>query len=191
VLVRHRVRAGDARGGKRLLDVPGYRFQAVITSLPASQPPLTVWRYYNGRADCENVIKELREGFALPSLCLRSFCATEAALCLAAVTYHLTVLFQRHLGWQQKVTIHSLRFWLFVTAGVLSHPDGKTTVKLAVPSRERAWWHRLWEKILSPLPNCNAVENRPAFSACDAALLHRSGLEHVEKVRMSARESGG
>jgi len=61
------------------------------------------------------VIKELREGFALPSLCLRSFCATEAALCLAAVTYHLTVLFQRHLGWQQKVTIHSLRFWLFVT----------------------------------------------------------------------------
>lgn len=191
MLVRHRVRAGDARGGKRLLDVPGYRFQALITSLPASQPPLTVWRYYNGRADCENVIKELREGFALPSLCLRSFCATEAALCLAAVTYHLTVLFQRHLGWQQKVTIHSLRFWLFVTAGVLSHPAGKTTVKLAVPSRERAWWHRLWEKILSPLPNCNAVENRPAFSACDAALLHRSGLEHVEKVRMSARESGG
>lgn len=68
VLVRHRVREGDARGGKRLLDVPGYRFQALVTSLPATHPPLTVWRYYNGRADCENVIKELREGFALPSL---------------------------------------------------------------------------------------------------------------------------
>ena len=165
VLLRHRVSEGESRGGKRLLDVPGYRFQALVTSLPrATHPPLRVWRYYNGRADCENVIRELHEGFALPTLCLESFWATEAALSLATLTYNLTVLFQRHLGWQRKVTIASLRFWLFVTAGVLSHPGGKTTVKLAVPPRERDWWRRLWEKILSPLPNCNAVENRPVFT---------------------------
>jgi hypothetical protein len=151
-------------GGKKLIDVPGYLFQALVTSLPAATPPLAVWRHYNGRADCENVIKELREGFALPTLCLKKFWATEAALSLAGLTYNLTVLFQRHLGWQKKVTIHSLRFWLFVTAGVLSHPAGKTTVKLAVPPRERDWWRRLWGKILSPFPNFNAVENRPAFA---------------------------
>jgi hypothetical protein len=97
-------------------------------------------------------------------VCLGSFWATEAALSLAVLTYNLTVLFQRHLGWQTKVTIHSLRFWLFVTAGVISHPQGKTTIKLAVPPRERDWWNSLWEKILSPFPNCNAVQNRPAFS---------------------------
>lgn len=77
---------------------------------------------------------------------------------------HLTVLFQRHLGWQTKVTIHSLRFWLFITPGLITHPAGKTTIKLAVPPRERDWWARLWEKILSPFPNCNAVENRPVFA---------------------------
>lgn len=165
VLIRHRVTQDESRGGKRLLDVPGYRFQALVTSLPkTTHLPLAVWRYYNGRADCENVIKELHEGFALPTLCLESFWASEAALSLATLTYNLTVLFQRFLGWQQKVTVASLRFWLFVTAGVLSHPQGKTTVKLAVPERERGWWHRLWEKILSPFPNCNAVENRPTFT---------------------------
>jgi len=166
VLIRHRVREPEeTRAGKRLLDVPGYRFQALLTSLPAAtHPPLAVWRYYNGRCDCENVIKELREGFALPTLCLEKFWASEAALSLATLTYNLSVLFQRHLGWQQKVTIHSLRFWLFVTAGVLSYPRGQTTIKLAVPQRERAWWRRLWEKILSPWPNCHAVENRPAFT---------------------------
>jgi hypothetical protein len=165
VLIRHRVREDESRGGKRLLDVPGYRFQALVTSLSVgSHPPLAVWRYYNGRADCENVIKELREGFALPTLCPENFWATEAALSLAVLTYNLSVSFQRHLGWQQKVTIHSLRFWLFVTAGVLSHPGGKTTIKLAVPQRERGWWRRLWEKILSSFPNCNAVENRPTFN---------------------------
>jgi hypothetical protein len=35
---------------------------------------------------------------------------------------------------------------------------------LAVPPRERDWWSCLWEKILSPFPNCNAVENRPSFT---------------------------
>lgn len=165
VLIRHEVRGDQSRGGKRLIEVPGYRFQALVTSLPpATHRPMAVWRYYNGRADCENVIKELRTGFALPTLCLGKFWANEAALSLATLTYNLTVLFQRHLGWQQKVTIHSLRFWLFVTAGVLSKPQGKTTIKLAVPIRERDWWQRLWEKILSPIPNCNAVENRPVFS---------------------------
>ena len=165
VLIRHRVSADESRAGKPLLDVPGYRFQALVTSLSSvTHPPLAVWRYYNGRADCENVIKELQAGLALPTLCLESFWASEAALSLATLTYNLVLLFQRHLGWQHKVTLRNLRFWLFVTAGVLSHPAGKTTIKLAVPPRERDWWRRLWEKILSPLPNCNAVENQPAFT---------------------------
>jgi hypothetical protein len=165
VLLRHRVAERGRRGGKKLLDVPGYHFQALVTSVAAGQMSgLAVWQYYNGRADCENVIKELQLSFALPSLCLRSFWATEAALSLAVLTYNLTVLFQRHLGWQQKVTVQSLRYWLFVTAGVLSHPAGRTTLKLAVPPRERAWWQRLWEKILNPIPNCHAVENQPAFT---------------------------
>jgi hypothetical protein len=166
VLIRHRVQDEDnGKAGKRLLDVPGYRFQALVTSLPArSHPALEVWRHYNGRADCENVIKELGEGFALPTLCLEGFWATEAALSLAELSYNLIVLFQRHLGWQKRVRIRTLRFWMFVTAGVLSHPAGKTTLKLAVPARERDWWRRLWEKILTPIPNCNAVENKPAFN---------------------------
>lgn len=164
ILIRHRVAERPDAGGKKLIDVPGYLFQALVTSFPTSEPPLAVWRYYNGRADCENVIKELQQGFALTTLCLQSFWATEAALSLATLTYNLTVLFQRHLGWQKKVTIHSLRFWLFITPGLIAHPAGKTTIKLAVPPRERDWWSRLWEKILSPFSNCNAVGNRPAFA---------------------------
>ena len=164
ILIRHRQADRPEAGGKKLIEVPGYLFQALVTSLPASTPPLAVWRDYNGRADCENVIKQLQQGFALPTLCLESFWATEAALTLATLTYNLTVLFQRHLGWQTKVTIHSLRFWLLRTPGLIAHPAGKTTIKLAVPPRERGWWSCLWEKILSPLPNCNAVENRPAFT---------------------------
>lgn len=165
ILIRHRVSERPGAGGKKLIDVPGYLFQALVTSLPTSEPPLAVWRDYNGRADCENVIKELQQGFALTTLCLQSFWATEAALSLATLTYNLTVLFERHLGWQRNVTVNSLRFWLFITPGIIAHPAGKTTIKIAVPARERDWWSRLWEKLLSPFPNCNAVEDRPAFTS--------------------------
>ena len=98
----------------------------LVTSLPArSHSPLAVWRYYNGRADGEKVIKELQSGFALGTLCRASFWATEAALSLAPLTYNLTSVLQRQLGWQTMVTIHSVRFRLFVTAGVVSLAAGK------------------------------------------------------------------
>jgi hypothetical protein len=170
ILIRHRKAERPEAGGKMLLEVPGYVFQALVTSLPAHREPLEVWRHYNGRADCENVIKELQDGFAVNTLCLDSFWASEAAMSLATLTYNLTVLFQRHLGWQTKVTVQTLRYWLFVTPGLLTHPAGKTTIKLAVPRRESDWWRCLWQKILSPIPNCNAVENRPTFNPQNATV---------------------
>jgi hypothetical protein len=94
---------------------------------------------------------------------------------LATLTCNLTVLFQRALGWRIKATIHFLRFWLFFTPGIIAHPAGKTTIKLAVPQQERAGGSRLWEKILSTFPNCNAVENRSAFVGYKCFRLRRSG----------------
>ena len=73
----------------------------------------------------------------------------------------LVVLFERQPGWLEAVTIGSLRYWLFVRAGVISHPQGQTTIKLAVPLKASDGRRRLWEKWLTPLPNGNAVENRP------------------------------
>ncbi len=60
ILIRHRVSDRPHAGGKKLIDVPGYLFQALVTSVPPTEAPLAVWRDYNGRADCENVIKELQ-----------------------------------------------------------------------------------------------------------------------------------
>jgi len=162
ILIRHRLKEKRGRaGGKLLLDCPGYLYQALVTNLPGQILPLAVWREYNGRAACEGVIKELDAGYGLPQLACKTFWATEAVLSFGVLAHNLVVLFERKLGWIEAVTLGSLRYWLFVTAGVLSRPQGRTTIKLAVPPKERDWWHRLWDKLLSPFPNCNAVENRP------------------------------
>lgn len=164
IVIRHRLADKLGRsGGKLLIDCPGYLYQGLVTNLPLTEKPLAVWREYNGRAACENVIKELDAGYGLPALVCANFWSTEAALSLAVLSHNLVVLFERKLGWQQAVTIGSLRYWLFVTAGVISHRGRRTTIKLAVPPKEKDWWRRLWEKLLSQLPNCNAVENRPVW----------------------------
>ena len=161
ILIRHRMAEKKRTGGKMLLDCPGYAYQALVTSLPPRVAPIEVWRDYNGRAGIENVIKELVHGFGLPKLCCQSFWATEAALSLVVLTYNLSVLFARHLGWLEKVTIGTLRYRLFTTAGLLSHAQGGTLIKLGIPLQNRPWWRKLWEKLLCDFPNCNAVAQTP------------------------------
>jgi len=161
ILIRHRLAEKERPTGKRLVDCPGFAYQALVTSLPHTVRPIAVWRDYNGRAGCENVIKELDAHFGLPQLCLKKFWSTEAALSLAVLSYNLCVLFQRHLGWLEHVTAGTLRFRLFTTGGILSERGGVTTVRLAVPRKEKAWWQALFEKITSPFPNCNAVSQCP------------------------------
>ena len=162
VLIRHHIAEKKRPGGKKLLDCPGYAYQALVTNVPESVPPIEVWRDYNKRAGCEEVIKQLDMDFALPKLCLQKFWSTEAALGLAVFSYNLCVIFQRHLGWMDRVTASTLRFRLFTTAGIISEKAGVTTIRLAVRDpKERAWWRALLEKLSSLIPNCNAVAQAP------------------------------
>ena len=162
VLIRHRLAERPDAGGKRLLECPGYTYQMLITTLPSSVSGLQVWRCYNGRAGCESIIKELDASFSLPQLCLQKFYATEAAMTLAVLSYNLCALFQRHVGWQERVNASTLRFRLFTTGGVISRTAGLCTIKLAVADHaQRAWWRRLLERITSDFGNCIAVDPSP------------------------------
>lgn len=165
VLVRHKVVERPAAGGRTLLECPGYRYQVLVTSLPLSVKGLEVWRRYNGRADCENIIKELDASYGLPQLSLGGFYSTEAALILSVLSYNLCQLFQKHLGWQDRVTTSTLRYRLFTTGGVASRRGGYPTLRLAVPEGSiRKWWRRLFEKITCPIRNCVAVEFGPPIT---------------------------
>jgi hypothetical protein len=162
VLLRHKVAEKERPCGKRLVDCPGYLYQALVTNLPETQRPIAVWREYNQRAGCEEVIKQLDADFGLPDLCLQKFWSTEAALSLAVVSYNLCVLFQRRLGWLERVTAATLRFRLFTTGGIISRTAGRTTIKLSVPAAEREWWRAILNKLQCEFPNCNAVRQTPS-----------------------------
>ena len=162
IVIRQRIEQRPAAGGKTLLDVPGYRFQALVTNLPRSVDALSVWRQYNGRADLENRIKELGGQFGIKRLCVDNFWGTEAMHHLAIAAYNLCVLLQRRLGQLEKCELNTLRWRLFGRAAVWSRARGKPTLKLAVRGQtHRTWWREILTK-LTALPNCNAIASLQA-----------------------------
>jgi hypothetical protein len=163
IVLRQKTAVRPDAGGKELFELPGYRFQALVTNLPrASTTGLGVWRRYNGRGDIENRIKELGHQFGITGLCCRSFWATEAIYHLAITAYNLCVLLQRRLGQLDKCELVTLRWRLFTRAAVFSRAQGKPTLKLAVQGKEaRDWWYHLLQKLTAP-PNCHAVESMQA-----------------------------
>jgi hypothetical protein len=157
VVIRQRIEARPQAGGKLLIEVPGYRFQGLITNLPIHQAPLEVWRRYNGRADIENRIKELGEQFGIKRLACENFWATEAVHHLAIAAYNLCVLLQRRLGQLEHCQLQTLRWRLFTCAAVWSRARGKPHLRLAVRGEDqRVWWREILAKLTAP-PNCNAV----------------------------------
>jgi hypothetical protein len=160
LVVRHKISQRPDAGGKQLLDIADYRFQALVTDLPPSYDPIRVWRRYCGRGDSENRIKEIGAEFGVRGFCCKKFWPTEAACHLAIAAYNLCVLLQRHLGVLTKMELPTLRWQLFTRAAVCSHSQGRATVRLAVPKSNRSWWLQVLEKLQSTLPplNCNAVK---------------------------------
>ena len=157
VVIRQRVAERPQAGGKLLLELPGYRFQALVTNLPRRVDALAVWRRYNGRADIENRIKELGEQFGIKRLCCQGFWATEALHQLAIAAYNLCVLLQRRLGQMAMCELNTLRWRLFSRAAVWSRARGKPTLRLAVRGPEaQSWWREILIKLTAP-PNCHAV----------------------------------
>jgi len=162
IVIRQRVQERPQAGGKTLLELEGYRFQALVTNLPSNLEALRVWRRYNGRADLENRIKELGEQFGLKRLCVQNFWGTEALHHLAIAAYNLCVLLQRGLGQLEKCELNTLRWRLFGRAAVWSRAHGKLTLKLAVRGEaNRNWWREILNK-MTALPNCNAVASLQA-----------------------------
>jgi hypothetical protein len=81
----------DHRGVRRQITIPPCLLLLALA-------PEDVWRTYNGRADTENRLKELKHAFGADGFCSQRFWATEAALRAICLLYNLIEEFQWTLG---------------------------------------------------------------------------------------------
>ncbi len=158
-VVRKRIERRPEAGGKLLFeDLPEYRYNSYVTNLEL--PVVQIWNLYNGRADCENRIKELKQDFGLESFCLKDFWATEASFRWIMVAYNLMMLFQ-HAGLNQgrTRTLKTLKSQCFAIGAWTSDHARKTVLKLSLPRKKRPWMDsivRNIEQLTFPIQFSNA-----------------------------------
>src|SRR5438105_3708659 len=107
VVVRELLRERPQARGRKLLEVPGYTFHVLVTTL--SHDPVQTWRFYNSRAAIENRIKELKEDFGAGGFCLQSFYGTEAAFRLICFLFNLVAQFKREVTQDEAPRLSTLR----------------------------------------------------------------------------------
>jgi hypothetical protein len=146
VVVRQELKRRPQALGKNLIEVPGYKFSAFVTTLEL--PPADIWRLYNGRSDSENRIAELKADFGLNGFCLDPFYATEAALRGVMLAYNLMSLFrQALLQAPTAIKLSTMRFQCFALGSWIGRQGRRKVLRISLDARRRPWFEGLFAKI--------------------------------------------
>jgi hypothetical protein len=145
VVVRERLRERPDARGRKLLEVPGYTFHAVVTTL--ALPAAEVWRFYNHRAESENRIKELKEDFGANGFCLQSFHGTEAVFRLICCLYNLFAEFKRDIVRDNTARLLTLRHQVLVVGAILGAEGRRRVLRLGLRGPWRARFATLLARI--------------------------------------------
>ena len=145
VSVRERIAEREQARGRKLIEVPGYTFHTVVTTLELSA--VDVWRFYNSRAECENRIKELKEDFGAGGFCLQSFYGTEAVFRLICCLYNLMAEFRRDVLHSPAQRLLTIRHEVLVVGGILGAQGREVILRLGLRRRWREQFAALLSRI--------------------------------------------
>lgn len=107
-----------------------YTYQVLVTNLDLL--PLNLWRFYNGRANAELVIREMKEAYALGKIPTGLWDANVAYFQIVVFAYNLLNWFKRFCvppEWQ-RLTLQTLRQRLLLIPAELVRPQGRAVLKL-------------------------------------------------------------
>lgn len=167
VVIRQEIATKETKAlGKKLFECQGYTFQAIVASKGAGEMDAAeVYRTYNGRADFENRIKELKLGCGLEGFCMDSFTATECVLRTLCFVHNLVQHFQDRIGLRpaaapkgegKRYMLETLRHNLFTCAAVLGRSGRHKVLRLSSGDAWLSRFHAALTRLLAPTPNCNA-----------------------------------
>ncbi|MFN3466522.1 MAG: IS1380 family transposase [Candidatus Brocadiales bacterium] len=107
-----------------------YSYQVIVTNMKLK--PLNTWRFYNGRASVELIIKELKGDYPLAKIPTKHFRANEAYFHILLFSYNLINWFKRLCLPKefQNMTLNTLRTRLLLIPGELVRTDNIPTLKL-------------------------------------------------------------
>jgi hypothetical protein len=149
LVVRKEINLRPKSSGKQLFaDLPGYRYSCFVTNMDL--PLDSIWNLYNGRADCENRIKELKQDFGLENFCMKDFWATEASFRFIMAAYNIISLFRFFaLQTQRSSTMRTLKLYCFALGAWTTNHANRKVLKIALPVKRRQWMDGVFSQIKS------------------------------------------
>ena len=145
VVVREVLRERPQARGRKLLEVPGYTFHVLVTTL--DHAPVQTWRFYNSRAESENRIKELKEDFGADGFCLHSFDGTEAAFRLICFLFNLLAEFKHEVTQDEAPRLMTLRTRLLVIGAIRGAEGRQPVLRLGLRGHWRQRFAALLQRI--------------------------------------------
>jgi hypothetical protein len=123
---------------KDIEDWSTYRISVMITNDTTSTPE-EIWRHYRPRANDENVVKDLKEGYSFETFNVNNFWATEAVLTMIALVFHnLIVYLNRTIlnpsGPQEH--LKTLRHKYFTLPGQLGRDGRRHVLRLSIQEKK-------------------------------------------------------
>lgn len=140
-----------------------HRYSVLITNDHDSKPE-KIWREYRPRANDENVIKDLKEGYGFESFNLNNFWSTEAVLTIIGLVFHNLIIYLNSTVInpnRPREQLKTLRYKYFILPGLLGCGGRKKILRLSVQEKS------MKAKIISMLRricliphslNCIAIE---------------------------------
>jgi hypothetical protein len=113
-----------------LFSMGKYSYQVLVTNMKLT--PLHTWRFYNGRAAVELIIKELKGDYPLGKIPTKHFAANEAYFHTLLFSYNLINWFKRLCLPKefQNMTLNTLRARLLLIPSELVRSKNRPTLKL-------------------------------------------------------------
>jgi hypothetical protein len=133
IVIREEIKEGKAaKKEPRLFELKGYSYQVIATNIRKGTPE-GIWRFYNGRANIENMLKEGMEGFGLEVSPSHQYAGNMAYFQIGMLAYNLMNWFKEAvLGQKQhKRMLKWIQRLFFLIGGKLVSSGGSLILKLS------------------------------------------------------------
>lgn len=125
-----------------LFTINAYSYSAIVTNLKLT--PANIWKFYNGRVQCERNIRSLKEDYYLGSIPTKYFSANELYLEILLWSYDLIKWFQKLClpKTEQNKTLTTLRNELLLMPGSFAKHGSRQILRFPKNSpQQKTFWY--------------------------------------------------
>lgn len=120
-----------------------WEYEAIVTCLDWDEED--IYRFYNHRANCENMIKECKDGFGIDKISCDAFYPNYADLLLKLISYNVFSAFKREVFPEEErwLSIKTVRRMFFLIPAILVYHARRWILRLSKRHRWKEEWFQI------------------------------------------------